>query len=93
VTTDKPAFFVHLESDLARVLSDSGFVLLPGQAKVVGCEEVVGEDDLTIHQLNTVANRTDAPAIGATRRGFLPFIGALSAAPWPRSWGVWNWQC
>jgi beta-mannosidase len=54
LTTDKPAFFVHLESELVRVFSDSSFVLLPGQQKVVTCEERITAANLTVYQLNAV---------------------------------------
>jgi beta-mannosidase len=54
LTTDKPAFFVHLECDRVNRFSDSSFVLLPGQIKVVTCEETITPDELTVYQLNTV---------------------------------------
>jgi beta-mannosidase len=54
LTTDKPAFFVHLESDLVRVFSDSSFVLLPGKEKIVTCPEKIALANLTVYQLNTV---------------------------------------
>jgi beta-mannosidase len=54
LTTDKPAFFVHLESDLVRVFSDSSFVLLPGKEKIVTCPEKITQGDLTVYQLNTI---------------------------------------
>jgi beta-mannosidase len=54
LTTDKPAFFVTLESDRVRVWSDSSFVLVPGQEKVVTCPEKIAWGDVTVYQLNTV---------------------------------------
>jgi CDP-diacylglycerol pyrophosphatase len=54
LTTDVPAFFVHLESDRVKRFSDSSFVLLPGTEKVVTCDEAITTEELTIYQLAQV---------------------------------------
>ncbi|EAY10466.1 Glycosyl hydrolases family 2, sugar binding domain containing protein [Trichomonas vaginalis G3] len=50
LTTNVPAFFVHLESDKVRKFSDSSFILLPEEEKVVTCEGDPG--NITIYHLN-----------------------------------------
>jgi beta-mannosidase len=59
ITTDRPAFFVHLESDKVLRFSDSSFVLLPGTEKVVTCSEHITTEDLTIYQLAAVGVGTE----------------------------------
>jgi beta-mannosidase len=56
--TDYPAFFVHLESEKVLHFSDSSFVLLPGDHKLVTCKESIGLDDLRIYQLADVSNHS-----------------------------------
>ena len=51
LSTDKPAFFVHLEAKQVRKFSDSSFVLLPEHPKTVFCIEPIEEKDLTIYHL------------------------------------------
>ncbi len=56
LSTDKPAFYVHLEYDGVGRFSDSSFTLLPGQSVTV---EYLGEDEsaletsLRVYHLNT----------------------------------------
>lgn len=47
--TDKPAFFVHLESSNVKKFSDSSFILLPNNKKIVECQEKL--NDLQVYQL------------------------------------------
>lgn len=54
ITTDKPAFFVHLEADKVRKFSDSSLLLVPGEKVVVTCPEQITKDELTIYQLAEV---------------------------------------
>lgn len=54
LTTDLPAFFVHLESEKVRKFSDSSLLLIPGEEVVVTCDETITLDDLTIYQLAEV---------------------------------------
>jgi beta-mannosidase len=54
LTTDVPAFFVHLESEKVLRFSDSSLLLLPGERKVVTCKETISTTDLTVYQLATV---------------------------------------
>jgi beta-mannosidase len=61
LTTDKPAFFVHLESEKVNVFSDSSFVLLPGSEKIVTCEEIIRQDDLTVYELNSIGRGRREP--------------------------------
>ena len=54
LSTDKPAFFVHLESEKVRKFSDSSLLLIPGEEVVVTCDETISLSDLTIYQLAEV---------------------------------------
>lgn len=54
LTTDVPAFFVHLESEKVRKFSDSSFLLMPNEKVTVTCDEAISIDDLTIYQLAEV---------------------------------------
>jgi beta-mannosidase len=54
LTTDRPAFFVHLESDKVKKFSDSSFLMLPGVKKLVLCDESIGLKDLRVYQLAAV---------------------------------------
>lgn len=56
LTTDKPAFFVHLESEKVRKFTDSSLVLIPSEKVVVNCQEEINNDDLTIYQLAQIGN-------------------------------------
>jgi beta-mannosidase len=56
--TDYPAFFVHLESDKVRHFSDSSFLLLPGQEKIVTCEESIELADLRVYQLGEIGHNS-----------------------------------
>lgn len=49
VTTENPAFYVHLESEDVRKFSDSSFVLLPDDDKTVTCESDPG--NITIYHV------------------------------------------
>lgn len=51
LVSDKPAFFVHLESEKILKFSDSSFFLIPNVPKQVNCKGIITEDDLTIYQL------------------------------------------
>jgi beta-mannosidase len=54
LTTDVPAFFVHLESDKVLRFSDSSLLLFPGEKRIVTCKETIGISDLVVYQLATV---------------------------------------
>lgn len=56
LSTDKPAFYVHLEYDGVGRFSDSSFTLLPGQSVTVeylGDDELALETSLRVYHLNT----------------------------------------
>ncbi|OHT05315.1 glycosyl hydrolase [Tritrichomonas foetus] len=54
LSTDKPAFFVHLESEKVKKFSDSSLLLVPGEEITVTCAEQITLEDLTIYQLAEV---------------------------------------
>lgn len=54
LTTDKPAFFVHVEAEKIRKFSDSSVFLIPGEKVVITCPEQITKEELTIYQLAEV---------------------------------------
>lgn len=50
LSTNVPAFFVHVESPNARKFSDSSFTLMPDEEKIITCEN--DPDNLTIYYMH-----------------------------------------
>lgn len=54
LSTNKPAFFVFLESDKVKKFSDNCLVLVPGEKVVVTCNDEISKDEFPIYQLTKV---------------------------------------
>ena len=54
LSTNKPAFFVFLESDKVKKFGDNSLVLVPGEKVVVTCNDEISKDEFPIYQLAEV---------------------------------------